>query len=157
MEGGHLPNGRKIHENKTANAINMIFCKCYQNQNPLGQLLKTIFKISSALGVCDVTIIGEVVCEKSMILVVFWKYFSEFLIFLREIFLVARSYRVLLKHQKFRLPFDCSYPGNESQSPDFGRFWRFWAFFELFVWAQRFSLGHWSFYKILVQCMHFYL
>ena len=51
-------------------------------------------------------------------------------------FLVARSYRD--KHQMFDYRFS-SYPENEAQSPDFGRYW---AFFRLFVLVQALSLGH---------------
>ena len=50
----------------------------------------------SGLGVCHVTIIGEMVYKKYMIFEVFEAYLSEFLIFLYKIFLVARSYRVLV-------------------------------------------------------------
>ena len=54
---------------------------CYQN--PL------------ELGVCHVTFIGEMVYKKSMIFEVLWACLGEFLIFLRDILLVARSYRIV--------------------------------------------------------------
>ena len=53
---------------KTANAINMIFYKCYQN--PL-TTFKTICETLSALGACHVTIMGGVVYKKPMIFEVF--------------------------------------------------------------------------------------
>ena len=46
---------------QTANAISMIFCKCYQNP------LETFFESLVTLGACHVTIIGGVVYKKSMI------------------------------------------------------------------------------------------
>ena len=46
-------------EEKTAKAINMIFCKW--------TTFRTIFETISAKGACDVTIIGGVVYKKSKI------------------------------------------------------------------------------------------
>ena len=68
------------------------------------------------------TIIGGVVYKKFMIFKVFGVYLSEFLIFHHEIFFGSK---ILLsscdKHQNF--DYGCSsFPGNEAQSPDLGRF-----------------------------------
>ena len=83
---------------------------------------KTIFETLSALGACHVTITGGVVYKKSMIFKVFGVYLSISLIFLHEIFFGSKILPSSCdKHQKFN--YGCSsYPGNEAQSPGFGRF-----------------------------------
>ena len=83
---------------------------------------RIIFETLSALGVSYVTIIGRVVYRKSMVFKVFGVYLSEFLIFLHEIFFGSKILPSSCdKHQNF--DYECSsYPVNEAQSPDFGRF-----------------------------------
>ena len=76
------------------------------------------------------TIIGGVVYKKCMIFEVFGAYLSEFLTFLYEIFFGSK---ILLsscdKHQMF--DYRCSsYPGNETRSPNFGRFLKILGIFQ---------------------------
>ena len=68
------------------------------------------------------TIIDEVVYQKSMIFEVFGVYLSEFLIFLHEIFFGSKILSSSCdKHQNF--DYGCSnYPGNEAQSTTFAIF-----------------------------------
>ena len=80
---------KKFAKTPPANAVNAIFCECYQN--PLRQLPNN-FETLSALGACQKTIIGGVVHKKSMILIFFLEYLSESLLYHHEMFLVARSY-----------------------------------------------------------------
>ena len=81
------------------------------------------------LGACPVTIIGGVVYKKSVIFKDFGVYLSEFLIFLHEIIFGSKILsRSCDKHQNFDN--GCpSCPGNEAQSPDFGRFLTIWGIF----------------------------
>ena len=109
---------------------------------------KTIFKTLSALGACHVTIIGGKVYKKSMIFEVFWECLGEFLIFVREIFLVARSYLVCCDNIKSLIKGAPVTLEMRIKFPILAVFWRFWLFFELFVLAHAFSLGHWFFTKI---------
>jgi len=91
-----------------------------------------------------VTIIGGVVYKKSMLFEVFWEYPNQFLIFIREIILVSRSYQVFVIHNK-SLIIDVLDTQDTRLKVRFWpscRFWRFWDFFELSVLAQVFSLGH---------------
>ena len=69
--------------NKTANAIPWT-------------TFKTIFETVLALGTCHVTIIEGVVYKKSMIFEFSCEYLSEYVTFLCKIFLVARSYLVVV-------------------------------------------------------------
>ena len=57
-------------------------------------------------------------------------------IFLRKIFLVARSYLVVAINTKYQnFDYGCfSYTGNEAQSPDFARFWGVGYFGSCFFW-----------------------
>ena len=88
--------------------------------------------------------------KKSMIFEIFGAYVSEVLIFLHEIFLGSKIlFSSCDKHQKFDYRYS-SYPGNEAQSSDFGRFLTILDIFELFVLAQAFSLRHNFFYEKLV-------
>ena len=90
---------------------------------------KSIFETFSALGACHVTIIGGMVYKRSMIFEVFWEYLGKLLIFLCEIFFGSKIVSSFCdKHQSFY--YGCfSYPGNESQSPDFGRFFTIFGIF----------------------------
>ena len=103
---------------------------------------KTIFETLSALGVCHVTMIGGAVYKKYTIFEVFGAYLRESFIFFLEIFFRSKILPISCdKHQK--LDYGCStYAGNESKSPDFGRFWRFVAFFELFVLPETFHTDY---------------
>ena len=76
------------------------------------------------------TIIGGVVYKKSMIFEVFGAYLSEFLTFLYEIFFGSKILPISCdKHQDF--DYECSrYPGNETQSPDFGHFLTIFGIFQ---------------------------
>ena len=83
------------------------------------------------------TIIGGVVHKKSMIFKVFGVYLNEFLIFLHEIFFGSKILPSSCdEHQNF--DYGCSsYPGNETQSPDFGDFLTIFGIFQ----AVRFGIS----------------
>ena len=95
----------------------------------------TIFETLSALAVCHVTSIGGVVYKKSKIFDVFGAYLSKLLIFLHEIFLIARSYQVFVINIKITLD-------TRLKVSILAVFWWFWAFFELSVLTQDSNLGH---------------
>ena len=113
------PNGRKIRgKNSKSNQYDLLQVLSKSSWTTL----ETIFKSLSALGACNLTIIGEMVCKKSTIFEVFWECLREFLIFLHEIFFGSK---ILTGSWNQHHKFDCgcsSYPGNEAQSFDFGRF-----------------------------------
>ena len=90
------------------------------------------------------TIIGGEVYKISMIFEVFWEYHGDFSIFLREIFFDSKilssccdKHHILIMGALLTLK-------TRLKVPIVAVFWGFWAFFELFVFTQAFSLGHWS-------------
>ena len=71
---------------------------------------------------------------------------GEFLIFLCEIFFDSNIISTYC--DKYQKNIRCStYPGSEAQSPDFEHFLTNLGFLKLFVLAEAFSLGHWSFLR----------
>ena len=92
------PNGRKIRgKNSKSNQYDLLQVL----SNSSWTTLETIFKSLSALGACNLTIIGGMVYKKSTIFEVFWECLREFLIFLHEIFFRSKILsRSCDKHQK---------------------------------------------------------
>ena len=129
--GGTTPLTEKKFVKKTANAIKMIFHKCYQN--PLRQLLKQISKLYQ---------LWEPVTWPSL---EGWYtrnlWFSRFLeyisasswYFFMKSFLVVRSYRVLVINIKILIMGALGTLETRLKVPILAIFWRFWAFFELSV------------------------
>ena len=108
---------------------------------------KLIFKTLSALGACHVTIIGGIVYKRSMIFEVFESNLGKFLIFLREIVLVARSCLVVVINIKI-LIIDALVTLEASlKVPILAVFLRFLASFELFFSALAYGLAQWFFHK----------
>ena len=124
----HPPNCRKICE-KTTNAINLRVLS-----QSSWTALKTIFETLWALGACRVTIrrcgMNEIPDFRG-----FWECLSKFLTFLHKIFFGSKILTSSCDHhQKF--DHGCSsYPGNETQSADFGHFfWQFGVFLSYLFW-----------------------
>ena len=83
---------------------------------------------------------------KFAIFEVFRAYLREFSIFFHEIFMVARSHRVLAADIKSLLISALVSLETRIKVPILAIFWRFLAFFKLSVLAQAFDLGQWFFY-----------
>ena len=151
----HPPNCRKIRKKKLAKAINMIFCKCYQNC--LGQLLRWFLKLFQPWGLVTWPLLG-VVYTKSTIFKVFENISASVWFFFMKSFLVTRSCQFLAVYM-IMFDHECaSYHGNQAQILSvFKWFWQFWALFGLSVLLQAFSLRNWFFYEKLVQYMYLHV
>ena len=100
----------------TAKAIDKIFCKFYHN--PLRNLLKQFSKLYQLWGLSrDHYWRGGI---QEIIFEVLGEYLSKFLLFLREIFLVARSYRVLVINIKTLIMSDLFTLETKLKVPTFG-------------------------------------
>ena len=118
----------KFAKEKTAKAINMIFCK-----DPRGQLWKQFSKLYQLWGPVTWPFLEGWYTRNpwfSRFLEYIWA--SSWYFFMKS-FLVVRSYRVLVINIKVLIMGALGTLETRLKVPILGIFWRFWAFFELSV------------------------
>ena len=140
---------------KTANAINMIFYKCYQS--PLGQLLWQFENFYQSWGPVTWPLLEGWYKKNPQFSRFFENISASFWYLFVKSFLVARSFLVVVIHIKILITGAPVTLETRLKVSVLAVFWQFWSLFQLFVLAQAFSLGHWFFYEKSIQRIYFHV